>query len=118
VQRDVLELPDDGEIVLGEERMEILEDKNGRLDLFDDLVERRERVLGGGIAVFLRLDGRAGGDDAVAEGEALDPPVRGDEGQRAAAATSPSRSASSSRCTSSASSCTCSSSFCTQALAR
>jgi len=31
---------------------EILEDENRRLHLFDDLVERRERVLGGGVAVF------------------------------------------------------------------
>ena len=68
VQRDVLELADDGEIVFGQERMEILEDENGRLDLLDDLVQRRERVLGGGVAAFLRLDGGAGGHDAVAVG--------------------------------------------------
>jgi len=48
--------------------MKILEQKNRRLDLFDHLVQRRERVLGGGVAVFLRLDGSAGRDDAVAVG--------------------------------------------------
>ena len=47
--------------------MKILEQKNRRLDLFDDLVQRRQRILGGGVAAFLRLNGRAGGHDAVAE---------------------------------------------------
>ena len=66
VQRDFLELADDGEIVSGQERMKILEDENRRLDLLDDLVQRGQRVFGGGVAVFLRLDGRAGGHEAGA----------------------------------------------------
>ena len=53
-------------LFLRQERMEILEDKNRRLDLVDDLVQRRQRVLGGGVAVLLRLDGGAGGHDAGA----------------------------------------------------
>src|SRR5205823_6775334 len=53
VQRDLLELPNDGEVVLREERVEILEDENGWLDLFDDLIQRGERVLRRGVAVLL-----------------------------------------------------------------
>ena len=68
VQGDVLELADDGEIVLRQERMEILEHENRRLDLLDHLVQRRQRIFGGGVAVFLGLDGGAGGNDARAVG--------------------------------------------------
>ena len=53
VQRDLLELPNDGKIVFRQKRMEILKDKNGRLDLLDDLIERRQWVLRRGIAMFL-----------------------------------------------------------------
>ncbi len=66
MQRDFLELAHDGEIVPRQERVKILEDKNRRLDLLDDLVERGQRVLGGGVAILLRLDGGAGRDDAGA----------------------------------------------------
>ena len=79
MQRDFLELADNGEIVAGEERVKIFEDEQGRLDLLDHLVQRGERVLGGGAAVFLGLDGSAGGDDAGAAAPFVDfflPPAR------------------------------------------
>ena len=66
VQRDFLELADDGEIVLREERMEILENKNRRLDLLDHLVERGQRIFGRGVAILLRLNRSPGRNDAVA----------------------------------------------------
>jgi hypothetical protein len=67
VQRDLLELSDDREIVLREERMKILEDENRGLDLLDHLVQGRERIFGGGVAVLLGLEGGAGRNDADAE---------------------------------------------------
>ena len=79
VQRDFLELADHGEIVAAEERMKILEDEQCRLDLLDHLVQRGERILGGGAAVFLGLDRSAGGDDAGAAAPLVDffmPPPR------------------------------------------
>ena len=53
-------------LFLREKRMEILENENGRLDLFDHLVQRGQRVLGGGVAMFLGLNRGAGGNDAGA----------------------------------------------------
>ena len=47
--------------------MKILENKERRLNLVDDLVQREQRVFGGRGAVFLCLDGRAGGYDAAAD---------------------------------------------------
>ena len=44
MKRNVLELANHRVIALGEERMEILEQKNRRLDLIDDLIERHERI--------------------------------------------------------------------------
>jgi len=66
VQRDVFEFPDDREIALGQERVEILENEDGRLHLLNHLIQGCERFLGDGIPVFLRLDGGAGGHDAGA----------------------------------------------------
>ena len=66
VQRDFLELARDGVIALGEERMKILEDKDGWLDLFDDVIQRGERFFGGRVAILLRLDGSPRRHDARA----------------------------------------------------
>ena len=46
--------------------MEVFEDEDGGLDLFDDLVQRGQGVFGRGVAVLLGLDGSADGDDAGA----------------------------------------------------
>src|SRR5206468_11091743 len=62
---DVLEFADDGEVVFGQEGMKILEQKNGRLNLLDDLVEGSQRVAGGAVALLVGLDGGAGWHEAV-----------------------------------------------------
>ena len=66
VQRHVAQLADGrgvgGLVALGEEGVEILEDENRRLDLLDDLVERGDGILGGGVAGFLALQVGAGRD--------------------------------------------------------
>jgi hypothetical protein len=65
VQGDVLELANDGEMIAGQERVKILENKKRRLDLLDDHVQRGQRILGGGVAALLGLDGRADGTRPV-----------------------------------------------------
>ena len=66
MERNFLELADDGEIAAGEEGVEIFEDEQGRLDLLDDHVQGVERVARGGVALFLGLDGSARGHQAGA----------------------------------------------------
>lgn len=64
VKCDFLELSDGGVliwVVPGEKGMQVLEEENGRIDLFDDLIERGEGIARGGGAVFLELDGGAAG---------------------------------------------------------
>ena len=46
--------------------MKIFENENSRVHLVDDLVQRDQRILGRRIAVLLRLDRRASGNDARA----------------------------------------------------
>jgi hypothetical protein len=68
MEGDVLEPPDNCEVIAGQERVEVLEQKDGRLDLLDDEVQGGERVFGGRVAALLGLDGSAGRDDAAAIG--------------------------------------------------
>ncbi len=60
VQGDFLEAARDGEARLAQERVQILEQVHGRLDVRDDLVERGQRLAGGRVARFGGLHGRAG----------------------------------------------------------
>jgi hypothetical protein len=53
MKRDFLQFSDDSEIVLRQEGMKIFKNKNGRLDLLDDLIECSERIFGGGVSMFL-----------------------------------------------------------------
>lgn len=61
VQGDVLEFADNGEIVLGQERVEILEDENSRFNLVDHLIQCGQRIFCGRVAMFLGLKRGAGG---------------------------------------------------------
>ena len=66
MQRDLLELAGDGVIALGQERMKILKHEDGRLDLFNDVIQCCERLLGGGVTILLGLNGSSSGHDAGA----------------------------------------------------
>ena len=80
VQRDVLELTDDGEIGLRQERMKILEEENRRFHLLQHLIQGGQRVFGGTRAPLLTLDVRARRYDArgVRPLEGLLAPAGGD----------------------------------------
>ena len=80
VQGDILELANDGEIGLRQERVEILEKEDRRLHLLQHLIERGERVFGGPGAALLALDIGAGRHDARGIGplEGLLAPAGGD----------------------------------------
>ena len=54
---DLLQFANHGKIVLGQKRMEVLEDEDGGFNLFDDLIQGYQRVFGGWITVFLTLQG-------------------------------------------------------------
>ena len=57
MKRDLLEFADDRCLIFDQERMKIVENKNGWLHLFHDLVQSRERFPGRRVAIFLGLDG-------------------------------------------------------------
>ena len=80
MQGDVLELADDRKIGLRQERVEILEKEDRRLDLLQDLIERCKRVFGGTGTPLLALDIGAGRHDARGIGpfEGLLAPSGGD----------------------------------------
>src|SRR5512138_674300 len=68
MQSNVFEPPDDREIIPREERVQILEEEEGGLDLFDDQIQRRQRLAGGRVPAFLGLDRSAGRHQAGAVG--------------------------------------------------
>jgi hypothetical protein len=63
MERDFLELADEGVAVgMGtrEEGVKILEEEDGRIDLFDDLVKRGEWIACWRVAILLELNGSVG----------------------------------------------------------
>jgi hypothetical protein len=72
MERDVLQFPHHREVVPGEEGMEIFEQEDGGFDLFDHLVQRDQRILGGCAPIFLGLDRSAGRDDSGAVSPLVD----------------------------------------------
>ena len=59
VESNFFEFPNDGKVTACEKGMKIFKDENGGFHLFDDLVQRCQRVTGRRAAGFLRLDGCA-----------------------------------------------------------
>src|SRR5437016_3464020 len=64
MQSNFLEAPDNGKVVPGQERMKVFEDKEGRLNLVDYMIQRRQGIAGCGYTVLLGLDRRSRCDNA------------------------------------------------------
>src|SRR5579862_5932722 len=58
MQRDILKPPNDANVASSQERVEIFEQENRRLDLVNDEVQRRSRFFGGSITAALGLNRR------------------------------------------------------------